>query len=167
MYSEMQRTVTSLVAPVYFSMEGSAAEMMLEPKLAARASMPSWNVTQALYGVDQLRGLAASFSSQPTRNSSGFSLFVSTFTDSGFSSSTSTSIAVLAMVSSFQRPRMHRHCQEDSQCLRQAAGTPRRRAGGWTAIIYEYGPAAGIADLTTVLSLQIWSGVRSGNAGPR
>ena len=104
-YSEMHRTVTSFVAPVYFWMEGSAAEMMLEPKLAARASIPSWNVTQALYGVDQLRGLAASFSSQRTRNSSGFSLFVSAFTGRGFSSSTSTRIAGLVMVALSLGPR--------------------------------------------------------------
>jgi hypothetical protein len=39
--------------PTYVAIVVSAGDIMLDPKLAARASIPSWNVTHHLYTVDQ------------------------------------------------------------------------------------------------------------------
>jgi hypothetical protein len=87
MYSDTHNTETSLPTPVYFPMAASAGEIMLEPKLAANATIPSWKVIKHLYAVDQFFGLACSFSSQWTRYGSAPSLTISSFEGGTFSTS--------------------------------------------------------------------------------
>jgi hypothetical protein len=73
-YSEIARTVTSLLTPTYAAIAFSPGAMILDPKLAAKASMPSWKVIQLLYPVPQFLGFAGSKSpSQSTRFGSFFS----------------------------------------------------------------------------------------------
>ena len=47
-YSDTANTHTSSLMPSSWAMRASAGAMMLEPKEAARASMPSWKVRKAL-----------------------------------------------------------------------------------------------------------------------
>jgi hypothetical protein len=67
MYSEIHRTVTSELTPMASEISLSAGDMILDPILAASANIPSWNVNQDLYPLDQFLGLSLSFSSQSTK----------------------------------------------------------------------------------------------------
>ena len=61
--------------------------MIEDPKLAAKASIPSWKVIQLLYQVDQFLGFSLSFSSQSTMFGSLASFLGSSFEGRIFSSS--------------------------------------------------------------------------------
>jgi hypothetical protein len=66
MYKDTESTATSELIPAYSAMASSAGEIIEEPKLAAKASIPSRNVIQLLYSVDQFLGFCLSFSPQST-----------------------------------------------------------------------------------------------------
>src|SRR6266550_4023742 len=66
-YRETERTETSLLTPKYAAMASPAGDVMLDPRLAANASIPNWKVIQHLYVTDQFRGFSGSSASHFTR----------------------------------------------------------------------------------------------------
>ena len=87
MYNETDNTATSELTPTDSAIAFSAGAMILEPKLAASASIPNWKVIQLLYGVDQFLGFSLSFTSHPTMFGSLPSFLGSSFRGRIFSSS--------------------------------------------------------------------------------
>ena len=66
-YRETERTETSLLTPKYAAMASPAGDVMLDPRLAANASILNWKVIQHLYVTDQFRGFSGSSASHFTR----------------------------------------------------------------------------------------------------
>jgi hypothetical protein len=64
---EMDKTDTLVLTFVYLAITFSAGAIMLLPKEAARASMPSWKVIHTLKVVLKFLGLSGSLGSQSTR----------------------------------------------------------------------------------------------------